>query len=476
MTDATNRFVTPLLPQFHRRADILHEPPQFIELLPIAVYACDGKGRLCWFNRRAVSLWGREPKIGEDVECFLGPMRLYRLNGQSIEQKDTPMSQVLKTGSAVHGRDTIIERPDGSRIIAMVHIDPVHDETGHLIGAINCFHDITAMKAAERLARESERRLRDLLEALPVAIYTTDIKGYITSYNEAAAALWQVRPVIGESQWCGSMRLYTAAGEPLAHSDCPMALTLKGHGDFKGKEAVLERKDGTRVPFLAFPSLLRDGNQKVIGAVNMMVDISERRQAEERQKSLIDELNHRVKNTLTTVQSLAANTAREASVPPAMRQAFEGRLIALSRTHDQLTRTGWQTADLSSIIREIFAPYLQGFTDRIIIAGEPVKLAPRQALALAMVFNELAANALRHGSLSVETGELRLNWLVKPGRGRPKLHLEWKETGGPGAMAPEKKGFGTRLIERSIVNELRGAADIKYGRSGLSASIKIPLG
>ena len=91
MTDATNRFATPFFAQFRRRADILHEPPQFIELLPIAIYACDGKGRLCWFNRRAVSLWGREPKIGEDVESFLGPMRLYRLNGQSIEQKDTPM-------------------------------------------------------------------------------------------------------------------------------------------------------------------------------------------------------------------------------------------------------------------------------------------------------------------------------------------------------------------------------------------------
>ena len=250
----------------------------------------------------------------------------------------------------------------------------------------------------------------------------------------------------------------------------------QGKGDFKGKEAVLERKDGTRIPFLAFPSLLRDGSQKVIGAVNMMIDISERRQAEERQKSLMDELNHRVKNTLATVQSLAANTAREAAVPPAMRQAFEGRLIALSRTHDQLTRTGWQTADLSSIIGEIFAPYLHGITDRITISGEPVSVVPRQALALAMVFNELAANALRHGSLSVADGRLRLSWLVKRWRGRHMLRLEWKETGGPPASAPDKKGFGTRLIERSIVNELRGAADLKYGRGGLSASIKIPLG
>lgn len=476
MTEAANDLAGPFLPQFRQHADILHEPPQFIELMPIAIYACDAKGRLCWFNRRAVALWGREPKIGEDVEFVRGSLRLYRLNGQSIEQKDTPMSLVLRTGTAVHGRDTIIERPDGSRLIAMVHIDPVHDEAGGLIGAINCFHDITAMKAAERLARDSERRLRDLLEALPIAIYTTDAQGYITSYNEAAAELWQVRPSIGESQWCGSWRLYTAAGEPLAHSACPMALTLKEKGDFRGKEAMLERKDGTRIPFLAFPSLLRDGNQKVIGAVNMMVDISERRRAEERQKSLMDELNHRVKNTLATVQSLAANTAREAAVPPAMRQAFEGRLIALSRTHDQLTRTGWQTADLNSIVQEIFAPYRDGLADRITISGEPVNLAPRQALALAMVFNELAANARRHGSLSVANGGLRLSWLIKPARGRTTLRLDWKETGGPAASTPDRKGFGMRLIERSIVNELRGVADLKYKRGGLSASIKIPLG
>lgn len=103
MTEAVNRLAIPLPPQFRRHADILHKPPQFIELLPIAIYACDGKGRVCWFNRRAVALWGQEPKIGEDVELFLGSLRLYRPNGQSIAQKDTPMSQVLKTGTAVHG-------------------------------------------------------------------------------------------------------------------------------------------------------------------------------------------------------------------------------------------------------------------------------------------------------------------------------------------------------------------------------------
>jgi two-component sensor histidine kinase len=163
-------------------------------------------------------------------------------------------------------------------------------------------------------------------------------------------------------------------------------------------------------------------------------------------------------------------------VPPAMREAFEARLIALSRTHDQLTRTGWQTADLGTIIHEIFAPHLHGLAERITLSGEPVNLPPRQALALAMVFNELAANVLRHGSLSGAGGRLRLSWLVKPGRARPMLRLDWRETGGPAVSAPDRKGFGMRLIERSIVNELCGVADLKYRRGGLRASIKIPLG
>jgi PAS domain S-box-containing protein len=460
---------------FRPEPQIIHHPPQFLDHLPIAIYACDADGKLCWFNRRAVTLWGRRPATGQDGEFFCGSLRRYGLNGHPIALADTPMARVLKTGVPIHGRDIVIERPDGSRIIAMVHIDPVFDTEGRLIGAINCFHDITGAKAAERQARDSERRLRDLLEALPVAVYTTDARGYLTSFNEAAAELWQHRPVLGESQWCGSWRLRTPLGEPMPHDQCPMALVLKGQSNVRGREAVLERPDGHRIPFLAFPSVLRDSAGRITGAVNMMVDISDRKRAEESQKTLVDELNHRVKNTLATVLSLASNTAREASVPAAIREALESRLIALSRTHDQLTRNGWRSADLRQLIHEILTPYSNGRDQRMAIDGPPVDLTPRQALAIAMVINELASNASRHGSLSRDSGELKIDWSVKWRRANPRLRIDWREIGTSPVGRFDRKGFGMRLIERTIESELSGAIEFHHRKSTLHGVISLSL-
>src|SRR5882757_173051 len=123
----------------------------------------------------------------------------------------------------------------------------------------------------------------ELLQALPVAVYTTDAAGHITFFNEAAAALWGCRPKLNSDQWCGSWRMYWPDGTPLPHNACPMAVALKEGRSFagNGQEAVAERPDGTRIPFMAFPSLLRDAAGEVVGALNMFVDISERKRNEE---------------------------------------------------------------------------------------------------------------------------------------------------------------------------------------------------
>ena len=205
--------------------------------------------------------------------------------------------------------------------------------------------------------RQSELRFRQLLEALPAAVYTTDAAGRITFFNQAAAELWGHRPQLGSAEWCGSWKLYWPDGTPLPHGECPMAMALKENRPIRGIEAVAERPDGTRVPFMPFPTPLRDEAGTLIGAVNMLVDISERKEADSRQKVLLDELNHRVKNTLATVQSLAAQTVRGTKVPRAVRDNFEARLVALSRAHDQLTRGRWESANLKEIAEEIFAPY-----------------------------------------------------------------------------------------------------------------------
>ena len=141
-------------------------------------------------------------------------------------------------------------------------------------------------RAAEGLAA-GDGPFRDILDALPVAVYITDSTGNITYYNEAAATLWGYRPEIGNSQWCGSWKLYTADGTPLAHDQCPMATTLRDRRVTRGAELIAERPDGSRVPFMPLPRLLYDASGALIGAVNMLVDLTGHKRAEEYAQRLI---------------------------------------------------------------------------------------------------------------------------------------------------------------------------------------------
>jgi two-component sensor histidine kinase len=252
-----------------------------------------------------------------------------------------------------------------------------------------------------------------------------------------------------------------------------MALALKQDRPIRDMEAVAERPDGTRVPFIPYPTPLHDASGKLIGAVNMLVDISERKQAETRQHLLVDELNHRVKNTLATVQSLAGQTARRAPSPEAFRTALEGRLLALSRAHDQLSQRSWDHADLREIAQASLGPYDPG--GAIAIEGARVKLNPRSALTFAMIFHELATNAAKYGALSCSEGRLILRWtVVANGAGR-RLQIRWRERGGPAIGMPERRGFGSLLVERSVATELRGSAAFDFDPEGLRCDIQVPM-
>ena len=136
------------------------------------------------------------------------------------------------------------------------------------------------LKAGEAIAR-GDPYFRDVLEALPAAIYTTDAAGRITYYNQAAALLWGQRPELGESEWCGSWKLYWPDGRPLPHDQCPMALAIKEGRPIRGMEAVAERPDGVKIPFIPYPTPLFDSSGTLVGAVNMLVDITDRKRAEE---------------------------------------------------------------------------------------------------------------------------------------------------------------------------------------------------
>jgi two-component sensor histidine kinase len=183
-----------------------------------------------------------------------------------------------------------------------------------------------------------------------------------------------------------------------------------------------------------------------------------------------------VKNTLATVQSLATQTARSAATPAAFREGFEGRLIALSKAHDQLTMHHWESADLRELLSGSLAPYAGTTSDRVILRGEDVVLRPRAVLTLAMAVHELTTNAAKYGALSVPGGRVDVQWRPVTGEnGLSQLYIEWIEHGGPRVVEPEQHGFGSKLIEGSIAAELGGEARLIFQPQGLRCEITIPM-
>ncbi|MFC1456576.1 sensor histidine kinase [Microvirga arabica] len=221
------------------------------------------------------------------------------------------------------------------------------------------------------------------------------------------------------------------------------------------------------------PQRAADGRiTKIYGIVG---DITERKQVEEHQQILINELNHRVKNTLATVHSIATQTLRSTETAGEARGAIEGRLLALSRAHDVLTRENWEGASLKEVVAEAIAPYSHVHDNRLHAAGPDVHLVPRMALALAMALQELATNAVKYGALSNATGEVRIEWTLMRESYEPRLRLMWVERGGPPVEPPTRQGFGTRLLERSLASELNGNVSIEFLPTGLVCTVDAPL-
>jgi PAS domain S-box-containing protein len=361
-------------------------------------------------------------------------------------------------------------RPDGTVVWLDVFSSSVCDEHGAYRYGVRVMQDVTERKRMEDEIRASERRMRELLEALPAAIYTIDAEGRLTFYNRAAVDLAGREPELGVDQWCVSWRLRRADGTPLPHDECPMATALKEGRAVRGQEAIAERPDGSQVPFIPFPTPLRDEAGRVVGAINMLVDITSRKQAEAQQRALIDELNHRVKNTLTTVQSLAVHSAKHASSIEEFSSAFQSRLLALAKAHDLLTKRNWAGASLGSLVQDLVAPYAEG-ERHARVDGLPIELRPHAALSLTMVLNELATNAAKYGALSTPDGTLRVAWETTG----EQVYLDWIEQGGPKVTAPTKRGFGTTLMERCIERDLDGRIDCHFEEKGLHCRLTIPM-
>lgn len=210
-------------------------------------------------------------------------------------------------------------------------------------------------------------------------------------------------------------------------------------------------------------------------AIERLRVVDELRVAVRDKDLLIDELNHRVKNTLATVQSIAYQTLRNAPTIDHASSAIESRLIALSQVHDVLTVQSWAAVELNDIVGQALEPYRSRGENRIHMRGPLVQIPPRMALALAMALQELATNAVKYGALSNEIGQIAVHWKLDDATAPPRLCLIWEEMEGPLVREPARRGFGTRLIERSLAHDLDGDVRIEFAPSGVICSVDAPL-
>jgi two-component sensor histidine kinase len=198
-------------------------------------------------------------------------------------------------------------------------------------------------------------------------------------------------------------------------------------------------------------------------------------EALERRTFLLRELDHRVKNTLASVQSIARQTLRTAPSPADFADSFESRLMGLSRAHELLTRQAWGRTDLRDVLEAALQPF-GGLADpRFTARGPAIALTPETAVALHMTLHELMVNAAKHGALTAASGQVTVVWRIEDVNGVPSLTLEWVERGGPPVFAPKRQGFGTRLLERGVARDLAGEASLTYQPKGLTYVLRVPL-
>jgi PAS domain S-box-containing protein len=363
-----------------------------------------------------------------------------------------------------------LRRADGAYRWAIDAAAPRFGEDGTYLGHVGSVLDITDRKQVEERLRASEAEFRAVTNATPALVWTCSSDGNITYMNERWHEFTgqRVEDALGFG-WAS-----TAHPED-AKRVLPYWQRCVETGEIYEGEMRYRRRDG-EYRWHAFRALPHTGSD---GAVEkwfgISVDIHERKQWEEHRELLINELNHRVKNTLAIVQSMAAQSLRQLSEESRPKfQAFEDRLFALARAHDVLTRENWEGAELREIINEVVEPYLRQKTKHIEIEGPRLRLIPRIALAIAMAIHELATNAAKYGALSVPSGCVFITWTITS-NGVPHLDLRWQERDGPPVVAPTRRGFGTRLIERSLAQDLGGNVRLTYEPAGVMCVMDVPL-
>jgi PAS domain S-box-containing protein len=466
-------------------------PPRLAAAVSDAAVSRTLEGTITGWNAAAAALFGYTPEeaIGRPVAELVpedrrgelerlferlaaGPRSREILAGL-LENASEALHWLAPDGTILWANRTELElfgypRPEYvGRRIADFHADPaVAAEPGAALSEVLAAIGGDIADSVLRWRVEQERkRLADIAQASSDAIIGWDLDGTITSWNPAAETMYgyTAAEAIGKS----ILMLVPEELHPVWRAETEQVRRGQAH---MRVETVRLRKDGGRVDVSLTVSPLRNDRGEVVGAATIARDITERKRAAEMRDLLVRELDHRLKNVLAVVQSIAFLSLRNSTTLEAFQESFDERLRSLARIYDHLARVEWPQIDLRTLAMLSLEPYREA----VETGGEGVMLTATEAATLGMVIHELATNAIKHGALSVPGGRVSFTWQEDDAGGGPRLVLRWSETNGPKVVPPSKTGMGTRMIDVSVRHSFGGEVRVDYAASGVSWEILIP--
>ncbi|WP_143270790.1 MULTISPECIES: sensor histidine kinase [unclassified Azospirillum] len=319
--------------------------------------------------------------------------------------------------------------------------------------------------------RRSEERLSRLVATIPVGVVEYNASGIITDINVAGERIFGMskEELAGLSHDAPLWQAALPDGKPLAGPDHPVARALAGETISEMEYTVRDPRTGARQVLSVNAAAIRDPGGQVIGCTATIVDVTARYEAEDRQRLLMREVDHRAKNALAVAQAVVRLSKGDSIAE--FTRAVEGRISSLARSHSLLAQASWSGADLKRLLEDELNGFVEG-PGRLVLSGPAVQLGADLVQSLGLTFHELATNAAKHGALSADDGYISVRWSVQ----RQVLNLHWEEHGGPKVTAPpDHKGFGSTLLGQVLRHQLGGKMEMEWAETGLKCHLTLPL-